>query len=188
MVLESLVSSCRFGEVVDCNLVRDRETGKSKGWAFIAYEDTRSCVLAVDNFNGATIMGRTIRCDHVLKYRRPKKEAKKENDEKEKDGIHLPSEDEDYDERRKLIWDYEAYAGLKRRPVEEIRELEANAKPDQETNPMELDVKEANLLSVQDAMQKRIDAVRLKRKNKIQEMVNAEKQEGIFLLFSLLLM
>lgn len=38
--------------------------------------DTRSCVLAVDNFNGAKISNRTIRCDHVLNYRRPKKEKK----------------------------------------------------------------------------------------------------------------
>ena len=29
------------------NLVRDKTTGKSKGFAFIAYEDQRSTVLAV---------------------------------------------------------------------------------------------------------------------------------------------
>jgi RNA-binding motif protein, X-linked 2 len=37
----------RYGEVVDVNLVRDKGTGKSKGFAFVAYEDQRSTVLAV---------------------------------------------------------------------------------------------------------------------------------------------
>ena len=46
---------CRYGEVVDINLVRDMATGKSKGFCFIAYEDQRSTVLAVDNFNGIKV-------------------------------------------------------------------------------------------------------------------------------------
>lgn len=40
----------RYGEVVDVNLVRDKGTGKSKGFAFLAYEDQRSTVLAVGQF------------------------------------------------------------------------------------------------------------------------------------------
>ncbi|KAI8844827.1 hypothetical protein BC829DRAFT_354208, partial [Chytridium lagenaria] len=59
----------RMGEVVDLNLVRDKKTGKSKGFAFVAYEDQRSTVLAVDNFNGIQLLGRTLRVDHVSKYR-----------------------------------------------------------------------------------------------------------------------
>jgi len=43
------------GEIVDCNLIRDKDTGKSKGFAFLAYEDQRSTVLAVDNFNGVQV-------------------------------------------------------------------------------------------------------------------------------------
>lgn len=38
---------CRYGEIVDVNLVRDKGTGKSKGFAFVAYEDQRSTTLAV---------------------------------------------------------------------------------------------------------------------------------------------
>lgn len=33
------------------------------------YEDQRSTVLAVDNLNGATVLERTLRVDHVKKYR-----------------------------------------------------------------------------------------------------------------------
>jgi RNA-binding motif X-linked protein 2 len=36
--------------------MRDKKTGKSRGFAFVAYEDQRSTVLAVDNFNGAEVI------------------------------------------------------------------------------------------------------------------------------------
>lgn len=37
------------------NLVRDKKTGKSKGFAFLCYEDQRSTILAVDNLNGIKV-------------------------------------------------------------------------------------------------------------------------------------
>jgi RNA-binding motif X-linked protein 2 len=46
----------QYGEIADINLVRDKETGKSKGYAFIGYEDQKSTVLAVDNFNGIKVI------------------------------------------------------------------------------------------------------------------------------------
>ena len=46
----------RYGELVDVRLMRDKKTGKSRGFAFVAYEDQRSTVLAVDNFNGAEVL------------------------------------------------------------------------------------------------------------------------------------
>lgn len=58
-----LPSLPQYGEIVDVNLVREEETGKSKGFAFVAYEDQRSTNLAVDNLNGAQILGRTIRVE-----------------------------------------------------------------------------------------------------------------------------
>ncbi|KAJ3015773.1 hypothetical protein HKX48_004396 [Thoreauomyces humboldtii] len=64
----------QYGEVVDINLVRDKQTGKSKGFCFVAYEDQRSTVLAVDNFNGTKMLGRTLRVDHVAKYRGEKRD------------------------------------------------------------------------------------------------------------------
>ena len=45
----------QFGELAGINLVRDKETGKSKGFAFLKYVDQRSTVLAVDNMNGAQV-------------------------------------------------------------------------------------------------------------------------------------
>lgn len=55
----------QFGTVVDLNLARNEDTGDSKGFAFVAYADWRSTVLAVDNFNGTELLRRRIRVDHV---------------------------------------------------------------------------------------------------------------------------
>ncbi|KAL3798713.1 hypothetical protein HJC23_004464 [Cyclotella cryptica] len=62
----------QYGEIDDIHLVRDKDSGKSKGYAFVKYEDARSCVLAVDNFTGSVVLGRTLRVDHVERYRLPK--------------------------------------------------------------------------------------------------------------------
>jgi len=45
----------RYGEVVNINLIRDKDTGKQKGYGFLCYEDQRSTILAVDNFNGVKV-------------------------------------------------------------------------------------------------------------------------------------
>src|SRR4051812_44850292 len=55
----------QFGEPVFLKLVRDKETGKSKGFGWLKYEDQRSTDLAVDNLGGAEIAGRLIRVDHA---------------------------------------------------------------------------------------------------------------------------
>jgi len=65
----------QYGEVMDVNLPRDKETGKTKGFGFLMYEDARSCVLAVDNLNGAKVLERTLRVDHVADYRQPKEKG-----------------------------------------------------------------------------------------------------------------
>ena len=74
----------QWGEIEDVNLVRDKETGKSMGFCFIKFEDQRSTILAVDNFNGVKLLGSTLRVDHVENYRLPKnvmeREAKKLED------------------------------------------------------------------------------------------------------------
>ncbi|KAF9356540.1 hypothetical protein BGX26_005142 [Mortierella sp. AD094] len=62
----------QFGEIAGINLVRDKDSGKSKGFAFLKYVDQRSTVLAVDNMNGSKIGGRVIRVDHVQNYKVPK--------------------------------------------------------------------------------------------------------------------
>src|ERR1700749_4501763 len=55
----------QYGEPVFLNLVRDKDTGKSRGFAFLKYEDQRSCDLAVDNLSGAQVLGRLLSVDHA---------------------------------------------------------------------------------------------------------------------------
>jgi RNA-binding motif X-linked protein 2 len=79
----------QFGEPTYINLVRDKETGKSRGFAFLKYEDQRSTDLAVDNLGGAVIMGRTLKVDHT-RY-------KKKDDEPD-DGMDLTEETKQIEE------------------------------------------------------------------------------------------
>ncbi|MCJ1379205.1 hypothetical protein MMC17_002305 [Xylographa soralifera] len=55
----------QYGEPVAVHLIRDKDTGKSKGFAFLKYEDQRSTELAVDNLGGAVVLGRVLRVDHT---------------------------------------------------------------------------------------------------------------------------
>ena len=101
----------QYGEVLDINLpripeggLRDRggsngqgeppleqqqrqqqqqggKPGDRRGFGFLLYEDQRSTVLAVDNLNGFSLLGRTIRVDHVRDYKMPG--AKKREEEGE---------------------------------------------------------------------------------------------------------
>ncbi|KAI1337232.1 hypothetical protein F5Y15DRAFT_165383 [Xylariaceae sp. FL0016] len=55
----------QYGEPVFLKLMRDKETGKSRGFGWLKYEDQRSCDLAVDNLGGAEVAGRLLRVDHA---------------------------------------------------------------------------------------------------------------------------
>ncbi|KAG8802112.1 hypothetical protein FRC16_010349 [Serendipita sp. 398] len=59
----------QYGEIADIDMPRDKATGKRRGFAFLMYEDQRSTILAVDNLNGAELLGRTLRVDHTLNYK-----------------------------------------------------------------------------------------------------------------------
>ncbi|KAI6657187.1 RNA-binding motif protein, X-linked 2 [Oopsacas minuta] len=62
----------QYGEIVSINLVKDKQTDKSRGYCFLCYADQRSTILAVDNLNGIKLCGRTIRVDHVKDYKQSK--------------------------------------------------------------------------------------------------------------------
>ncbi|KDQ08267.1 hypothetical protein BOTBODRAFT_148801 [Botryobasidium botryosum FD-172 SS1] len=87
----------QYGEIMDVNMPRDKTTGKTKGFGFVMYEDQRSTVLAVDNLNGAQIIDRTIRVDHVRDYKQPK--------EKGEDGEMRDREEQSLNAKPELIVD-----------------------------------------------------------------------------------
>lgn len=55
----------QYGEVSEISLARDKDTGKSRGFCFLKYEDPRSCELAVDNLHGTTIVGRKLKVSYA---------------------------------------------------------------------------------------------------------------------------
>ena len=57
---------------MDVNLPRDKESGKTRGFGFLMYEDQQSTILTVDNLNGAKVADQTLRMDHVKNYKQPK--------------------------------------------------------------------------------------------------------------------
>lgn len=118
-----IVVFSQFGEVVDINLSRDPQTGKSRGFCFLAYEDQRSTVLAVDNMNGAILKGRTVNVDHKKDYKRPVGREDLPEEEREKRAA-------DYDEKQRQVWNLEEKAVVAQNDPEkdEQRQLEAERK------------------------------------------------------------
>ncbi|KAG6968988.1 hypothetical protein JG687_00003463 [Phytophthora cactorum] len=101
----------QFGEIEDIHLVRDGKTGKSKGFAFIKFEDQRSTILAVDNLNGFKLLDRVLRVDHVLKYKLPKElqEDSDSEDEGERKQRGLPGHAY---EGKELASDFDLHKGV----------------------------------------------------------------------------
>lgn len=55
----------QYGNPTHVNLIKNKETGKSRGFCYLKYEDHRSCVLAIDNFNGVKVYDRPLKVDHA---------------------------------------------------------------------------------------------------------------------------
>lgn len=57
-----------YGIVDSCKIIKDRETGKSKGFAFVEMPDDAAALKAIEELNGAEFDGRAM----VIKEARPK--------------------------------------------------------------------------------------------------------------------
>jgi len=136
----------QYGNPTHLNMIRDRETGKSKGFAFLKYEDQRSCDLAVDNLGGADVLGRMLRVDHT-RYK------KKEGEEEDTYRIDRLEQEQEQEARRgarangKRASDTEQSEGedekrrrKKRRPLlkeeKELEEMLAIKQDGEEEDPM----------------------------------------------------
>ena len=52
-----------FGEVVSVKIIKDRETGKSRGFGFVEYTNTNDSSAAKEAMDGKELDGRTIKVD-----------------------------------------------------------------------------------------------------------------------------
>ncbi len=52
-----------FGAIVEAKVITDRETGRSRGFGFVTFEEDEAADSAISAMNGATLDGRTIRVD-----------------------------------------------------------------------------------------------------------------------------
>ncbi len=51
----------RFGSVIEAKVVTDRETGRSRGFGFVGYQDPADGATAQQAMDGASLDGRSIR-------------------------------------------------------------------------------------------------------------------------------
>ncbi|KAI5953396.1 hypothetical protein KGF54_002768 [Candida jiufengensis] len=54
----------QYGIPTHLNLIINKETGKHRGFAFLKYSNFKSCILAIDNFNGIKINSNMLIVDH----------------------------------------------------------------------------------------------------------------------------
>ncbi|MCS7003761.1 MAG: RNA-binding protein [Cytophagales bacterium] len=57
--LEKIFSE--YGQVTSVKIIKDRETGKSKGFGFVEMEDERNAAKAVSSIDGRILNGRELR-------------------------------------------------------------------------------------------------------------------------------
>jgi RNA recognition motif-containing protein len=60
----------QFGQVQSVQIIKDRETGRSRGFAFVEMADSRQAQQAIDELNSADIAGRPVRVNEA----RPRRE------------------------------------------------------------------------------------------------------------------
>ena len=58
-MLENFFS--QIGDVTECRVITDRETGRSKGFGFVTFANEEEASRAVERFDGAELDGRNIR-------------------------------------------------------------------------------------------------------------------------------
>ncbi|KAJ1490406.1 hypothetical protein T484DRAFT_1614030 [Baffinella frigidus] len=62
-----------FGTVTDANIVYDRETGRSRGFGFVSFEETDAAKKACNEMDQAEVGGRTVNVNFA-KARAPRPE------------------------------------------------------------------------------------------------------------------
>ncbi|KXJ85648.1 RRM domain RNA-binding protein, partial [Microdochium bolleyi] len=54
-----------YGNVVKAHVLKDRETGRSRGFGFVEFEDETAAENAINGLNEQDLLGRNIRVSHA---------------------------------------------------------------------------------------------------------------------------
>jgi len=60
-----------FGQVISCKIINDRETGRSKGFAFVEMDNSDSGKAAIEELDGKEVEGRSLKVNEA-KPREPR--------------------------------------------------------------------------------------------------------------------
>ncbi|MEZ4742041.1 MAG: RNA-binding protein [Bdellovibrionota bacterium] len=55
----------KFGAVEDARVITDRETGRSRGFGFVSFNDEDSAMKAMTEMDGATLDGRNLKVNEA---------------------------------------------------------------------------------------------------------------------------
>ncbi|MCB0419713.1 MAG: RNA-binding protein [Bdellovibrionales bacterium] len=55
----------QYGQVVSCKLISDRDTGRSKGFAFVEMGSTQEASKAIASLDGSNLDGRNMRVNEA---------------------------------------------------------------------------------------------------------------------------
>uniref|UniRef100_A0A3P8ZUY9 RRM domain-containing protein n=1 Tax=Esox lucius TaxID=8010 RepID=A0A3P8ZUY9_ESOLU len=65
---ESLAEAfAKYGNIAKVDVIRDKETGRSRGFGFVKYDNAEDAKDALEGMNGKSVDGRTIRVDEAGK-------------------------------------------------------------------------------------------------------------------------
>ena len=63
-----IVVFSQYGEVIDIEMPWNEDGNEHFGYCLLTYKDPRSCVLAIDNFNGIELNGSILLINHSKKF------------------------------------------------------------------------------------------------------------------------
>lgn len=55
----------QFGEVSEARVILDRDSGRSRGFGFVTYEDSEAAMNAITEMDGKSLNGRDIRVNEA---------------------------------------------------------------------------------------------------------------------------
>lgn len=65
----------KFGTVAEAKVILDQETGRSRGFGFVTFDDDAAATTAVSQMDGADLDGRTIRVNEAQERARPPRDG-----------------------------------------------------------------------------------------------------------------